>query len=97
MSALIETLRTLHRPRILMSAARHGVSDYDRTRSLARILRQDVTPSPEQALSELMRQEAELERDRMNGDAAYSVTRHIDLLIAMLGEARLALRPVSVG
>lgn len=93
MTTTLETLKTLHRPRILMSAARFGLVDYNRAKSLARILGVDVTPRPATALDALLKCEAEVEEDRKNGSAAYSAARHIDLLIALLEEARLALRP----
>lgn len=93
MTTALDTLKTLRRPRILMSAARFGVVDYNRGKSLSRILGLDVTPGPSIALDALVRREAEVEAERRNGDAAYSAAHHIDLLIALLEEVRLVLRP----
>lgn len=95
MTTATETLARLRRPRLLMSAARHGASDYSRSRCLARILRVDTAPSPACAVDALLAQEAEVEQERREGKASYSVARHIDLLIALLGEARLAARAAA--
>lgn len=92
MTTPITALNHLRRPRLLMAAARFGQNEYDRSKSLARILRTDCTPAPGHALDELLRQEAETDDARRSGSATYSVARHIDLLIALLGEARHAAR-----
>ncbi len=92
MSDPIAALKKLRRPRILMSAARCGLVDYNRDRCLRRLIKSDVTPSPVRALDELVRQEAHVDQTRRDGDASYSIARHVELLIAVLGEARLAAR-----
>lgn len=94
MADIIATLATLRRPRLLMRAARFGTMNYNRTRDLKRILGAHQTLSPSAALTRLMDEEARLEEIRIARDAAYSATRHVDLLIALLCEARL-LRPVG--
>jgi hypothetical protein len=58
-------LKDLRRPRLLIRAARHGLSDYRRDR------------------------EAEIEGNRQTGSACYNVARHIEVLIALMAEARL--------
>ncbi|MDM7930672.1 DUF6477 family protein [Tabrizicola sp.] len=80
-------LANLRRPRLLMHAARFGLGDYRRERDLRRLIRCGM--SPEQTVPSLISVEAELEETRLAGDAAYSVTRHIEVLIALLAEARL--------
>ena len=80
-------LADLRRPRLLIRAARCGVDDYRRDRDLRRLI--DGTMSPDRALPRLMREEKQLEEIRLSGDAEYSVSRHIEVLIAMLGEIRL--------
>ena len=80
-------LADLRRPRLLIRAARCGVGDYRRDRDLRRLI--DGTMSPDRALPRLMREEKQLEEIRLSGDAEYSVSRHIEVLIAMLGEIRL--------
>jgi hypothetical protein len=83
-------LANLRRPRLLMHAARFGLDDYRRDRDLRRLVACD--PSPEKTVPRLLDEEARLEETRLTGDAAYSVARHIDVLIALLAEARLLRR-----
>jgi hypothetical protein len=84
------SLATLRRPRLLMRAARFGLGDYRRERDLRRLLRSPEPP--EHSLPQLMQVEERLEATRLAGDASYSVARHIDVLIALLAEARLLRR-----
>lgn len=82
----------LRRPRLLIRAARHGLQDYRRERDLRRLLPQGAQSGVD-ALPRLIAAEAEAEATRCRGDAAYNIARHIDLLIAMLAEARLVATP----
>ncbi len=84
-------LAELRRPRLLIRAARHGMGDYRRERDLRRLVDQ---PTPESALPALIRQEERLEQIRRAGDASYSLTRHVEVLIAMMAETRLLARAV---
>lgn len=83
-------LETLRRPRLLMRAARFGMAEYRRERDLRRYVAEQA--SPEATVSSLMSVEARLEATRLAGDAAYSVARHIEVLIALLAEAQLLRR-----
>lgn len=83
---------SLRRPRLMLRAARLGLMDYRRERDLRRVLGTLATPPADQALGDLLDVEARVEAVRIAGDSAYSVTRHIDLLIAMMAEARLSMR-----
>lgn len=83
-------LADMRRPRLLIRAARFGLSHYRRDRDLRRLI--DLPTTPELAFNRLLQAEGKLEQNRQNGDAAYSVARHIDLLIALLAESKL-LRP----
>ncbi|HMS94653.1 MAG: hypothetical protein JNN02_05915 [Tabrizicola sp.] len=87
MSDFRRTLANLRRPRLLMHAARFGLGDYRRDRDLRRLVQ--CGPSPEETVPTLLTREEELEQTRLAGDAGYSVTRHIEVLIALLAEARL--------
>lgn len=89
MQDLISMLHTLHRPRLLMRAARIGAEQYSRTNHLPRLLGYGVLPRHGQALLKLMEIEAELNSQRKLSDAGYSLIRHVDVLIAMVGEARV--------
>ena len=83
-------LATLRRPRLLMRAARFGLAEYRRERDLRRYV--GGTASPEDTVTSLMSVEARLEATRLAGDAAYSVARHIEVLIALMAEMRLVSR-----
>jgi Family of unknown function (DUF6477) len=83
-------LASLRRPRLLMRAARFGLGEYRRDRDLRRYVA--GVASPEDTVSSLMTVEAKLEATRIAGDAAYSVARHIEVLIALLAEAQLLRR-----
>lgn len=83
-------LADLRRPRLLMRAARFGLSEYSRDRDLKRLV--DGVTSTEATVTALLTQEDKLEENRKRGDAAYSVAAHIDVLIAILAEARLVAR-----
>lgn len=89
MQDLMTMITTLRRPRLLTRAAKLGVQDYNRDRHLQRILGYGSLPSTGAALMRLMDLEREVNTQRKDEDAAYSSVRHLDLLIALLGEAQL--------
>lgn len=89
MQDLMTMLSTLRRPQLLIRAARFGQQDYNRNRHLQRILGYGSLPRPAAALMRLMEMERTLNEQRRENDAGYSLTRHVDLLIAMMGEAQL--------
>lgn len=89
MTDLNELISALRRPRLLIRAARFGQRDYNRRRDLRRLLAAPVAPGPEAALRVLIAEEERLEEARREGAAAYSLMRHIEVLIAMMAEARL--------
>ena len=87
MSDLQSLLANLRRPRLLIRAARFGLADYRRDRDLRRLIGQIATP--DRAVAQLISEEEQLEEDRRAGEASYSVTRHIEILIALISEIRL--------
>lgn len=91
MSDQIEQMANLRRPKLLIRAARFGQRDYNRSRDLRRLLAAPEAPHPEEALRVLMEAEEQLEDARRQGSAAYSFLRHIEVLIAMMAEARMLL------
>ena len=100
MQDILSRLNSLHRPSLLIRAARAGADDYHRDTHLARLLGYgQKTPRSGPALMRLMEMEAEVNAQRLGGDTAYSLVRHVDLLIAMMAEARLlrATRPDFMG
>jgi len=80
---------SLRRPRLLVRAARLGISEYKRERDLCRLMKSAHAPAPETAVTRLLDEEGQLEDTRKNGDAAYSVPRHVEILIALMAEVRL--------
>ena len=92
MSDPLSLFASLRRPRLMLRAARLGLTDYRRERDLRRLLGTPAAPTPARALDALMDAEARAEAVRMAGDATYSIARHVDLLIAMMAEARLMRR-----
>lgn len=82
-------LSNLKRPRLLIRAARHGLMDYRRDRDLRRIIGADVAPAPSVTVPRLLTEEEHMETIRRDGNAAYSIARHIEVLIALMAEAQL--------
>lgn len=83
-------LATLRRPRILMRAARFAAETYRRDEALPRLLHLDTPPRTAEALMRLIGRGAELEAARQAGLATYAMQRHVDVLGAIVGEARLS-------
>ena len=81
-------IRQLKRPGLLVRAARFGLDGYRRDRDLARLL-PDLSPQgPGAALMALMEEERVENTARKAHDAYYALVRHIDLLTAIMAEAR---------
>ncbi|MCA0872123.1 DUF6477 family protein [Seohaeicola saemankumensis] len=95
MQDVLSMLRDIHRPRLLIRAARLGAREYRRDRHLQRLLGYGQLPRPGAALMRLMELERGLNDMRVDDDAGYSLPRHLDVLIAIMGEAGLmqATRP----
>ncbi len=89
MTYLLGKLDGLHRPRLLIQAARIGAADYRRDTHLRQITGSGRLPRPDIALLKLIEVEANLNEMRRSGHATYSVTDHVGVLIAMMGEARV--------
>lgn len=86
----IETrLNTLKRPALLARAARFGADDYRRETHLPRLIEQETLPRPAAALMMLFSREAEMETWRKENAGLYRPARHVELLIAIMGEAQL--------
>ena len=93
MSDFRSLLANLRRPQLLIRAARFGLNDYRRERDLRRLIGHISTP--DHAVARLMSEEERLEETRRLGDAGYSVTRHIEILIALICETRLLPRRIA--
>lgn len=84
----LSRLATLRRPPLLVEAARFGVDAYDRTAALPRLIGA-AARGPAQALMALIEREADLEARRRAGTGDYRPARHVELIVALMGEARL--------
>lgn len=82
-------IATLKRPPLLARAARFGVDDYRRTIHLRRILQSDTLPRHGPAIMQLLDIEAEMDDRRTTDSASYRPAHHVEVLIAILGEAHL--------
>jgi len=89
MMDLLGRLSALHRPRLLIRAARIGARDYRRDRHLPRLLGFGNLPKTPLAVLQLIELEQPMDQRRCDGDPGYSLTRHVELMIALMGEAQL--------
>lgn len=89
MQDILSMLNTLRRPRLLMRAARIGAEDYRRTAHLPRLLGYGQLPRHGAALMHLIELEGEMNGQRLSDESSYSLLRHIDVLIAIVGESRI--------
>lgn len=89
MQDILGLLKTLRRPKLLTTAARAGVAQYQRDKHLPALLGDPLPQKSGAAALRLFDLEAEQNAGRLRGDATYSVQRHVALLIALLGEAQL--------
>lgn len=80
------TLAQMHRPRLLIQAARLGLQDYRRERDLRRL--GGLTARPSETVPILLEEERRAEENRKSGEASYSISHHIELLIALMAEIR---------
>lgn len=86
---LQQRIATLKRPSLLARAARFGVDEYRREVHLRRLFGQDTLPRHGAALIRLLEMEDEIDQKRRSHCATYRAARHVELLIALLGEAQL--------
>ncbi len=89
MKDLNSMISDLDRPRLLVQAARHAAPHYDRTRQLPRLLGTYTLPRTAQAAMTLLTLEADWDDKRKTAAADYVAARHIDVLTALIVEARL--------
>lgn len=82
-------IASLKRPQLLARAARFGVDDYRRSVHLRRILQVDALPKHAPAIIELLDREAEMDALRVAHSGNYRPAHHVEVLIAIVGEARL--------
>lgn len=88
MSNIYEVLTTIKRPGMLVRAARHGLEEYNRDKHLHRLIGERKTPNPQAIANLLFDLEQDHESRRRAKDAGYNPRRHIDVLCALMAEAR---------
>lgn len=93
MQDLLTRITQIRRPALLLRAARFGLRDYHRDRHLHRLLGPGHLPRPALAALRLSEDEAALDQARRHRDPVYSLVRHLDVLIALLGEVQLLQAP----
>lgn len=87
------TLAELRRPKLLIRTARIGLAQYRRERDLQRLIKAEMPP--QRALPRLLEEEEKIEEVRRKGDGSYSASHHVEVLIALMGEAQMLPRTVS--
>ena len=83
-------LQSLNRPKLLVRAAQVWLPEFNRERSMRRIFPGMVPPAPGRGFEALVEQEEAIDQIRREGAASYSAARHIEVLVALIVEARLA-------
>ncbi|PZX18483.1 hypothetical protein LX81_01117 [Palleronia aestuarii] len=81
-------LRTIKRPRLLISAARFGLSAYNRDLEIPRLFVGESVPGPADLIRTLANMEMEIDVERRDRKATYSAQRHIAILVALMAESR---------
>lgn len=92
MHHLTTRLNALQRPTLLVQAARSGLASYRREAHLGRALGKvghTRLVMPPAALEKLLDVEDELNQQRRAHDTGYCYARHVEVLIAIMGEAQL--------
>jgi len=89
MQDILSRVTQLNRPALLVRAARFGLDDYSRTAQLPRLLGTISLPRHGETILRLLDLEGLMEDRRVNRTADYSVARHVEVVIALMGEARL--------
>jgi hypothetical protein len=89
MEDVLTMISRLKRPSLLLRTARHGLQDYNQIVHLRRLLKTEALPGPSQAIVRLIELEAVVDQLRVAKRAEYSVARHIEMIVAMMCEARI--------
>lgn len=90
MTDLNAQLSTMHRPKILIRTARAGIQQYRRSRDLKRISGMPANTTTIRVLDSLIRVENQMDIERKDGDASYSIRKHVAVMTALLAEANAA-------
>ena len=88
--SVINRLQRLNRPKILVQAARHGVTTRERKPHLLHLFGWQKPKSLSALLDTLFEKEAKLNKMRRLKHAAYQIQDHIAILTALIAEATQA-------
>jgi len=99
--SLMNTIACSRRPRLLLRTARIGTRDYRRETDLRRVLRLPAAPPPGPAtVRALIDLEAQIEAQRLRPNDSIGDTwrpaRHVEVMIALMAEARLMAEAVDL-
>lgn len=85
----------IRRPRLIVQAARIASATYRRDRDLARLLKAQPAGSEPVNIRRLSDIESDLDQSRRAQDSTYSISRHVEVLAALLAElqGRLTSQP----
>jgi hypothetical protein len=86
---IMSVVQNLKRPRVLVRAAKAGAEDYRRERHLGRHIATATMPKTGDALLQLIELEKQANAARLENAATYSLVDHVDIMIALIGEAQL--------
>jgi len=95
MHDILGLVEQIKRPRLLIHAARIGLEDYRRDSSLRRLLGYGTRPRTGAVLIRLIELEADLDNRRRVSETGYCLTRHVEVLSAIMAEARLLRRAIA--
>jgi len=96
MHDLYSRLAQLKRPRLLTTAARHGAREYNRKVHLKRLLRAETLPGPGPAIIRLMELEEDMNTARRANNGTYRAGLHVEILAALMAEARSLRTPATL-
>ncbi len=88
MQDVLSLLARMHRPRLLMRAARIGAEDYVREIHLPRALGSAPPSRNSAAILQLLEIEAQLNEQRLSEGSAYNMLSHVEVMIAIVAEAQ---------
>lgn len=86
---ILQEVAALKRPSMLVRAAKEGALGYRREAHLRRYFGEQQRQCGADLLSKIMRLETEQNVQRKTERAEYSITQHVDILIALIGEAQI--------
>lgn len=78
----------LMRPKTLIKACRFALSDYNRNRDLPVLLRSQSLSNAQVIIDKLIALEGKLENARLTCKSNYSISRHIQVLTALIYEVK---------